>query len=174
MDPSQYYMTTLSNAASKIGPLIAYALVGYFIFIKLPFLIALRSQKENRIQNKDDTAPEKSAPTPFQEKIKIEKTFKKVKEESKKEKIEKEEKEEKHEKTEQKKSSPHKLNAYAIFDLNADEKFTKIQLKKRYYELLRQNHPDKVASLSSDLKKLAEKKTKDINTAYDELKKKAS
>ena len=171
MDPSQYYMTTLSNAASKIGPLIAYAIVGYFIFIKLPFLIALRSQKENRIQNKDDTAPEKSAPSPFQEKIKVEKTFKKVKEETKQEKVEKEEKQEK---TEQKKSSHHKLNAFAIFDLNADEKFTKMQLKKKYYELLRQNHPDKVASLSSDLKKLAEKKTKDINTAYDELKKKAS
>ncbi len=171
MDPSQYYITTLSNAASKIGPLIAYALVGYFIFIKLPFLIALKSQKENRNQNKDDSAPEKSAPTSFQEKIKIEKTFKRVKEEPKKEKIEKEEKQEK---TEQKKSSTHKLNAYDIFDFNADEKFTKIELKKRYYELLRQNHPDKVASLSSDLKKLAEKKTKDINTAYDELKKKAS
>jgi DnaJ like chaperone protein len=51
---------------------------------------------------------------------------------------------------------------------------TQSDLKKRYFELLKQNHPDRVASMGHDFKKLAEKNTKEINKAYEKLKKKAS
>jgi DnaJ like chaperone protein len=175
MDPTQYYMTTLSNAASKIGPIIGYAIVAYFVFIKLPFLLALKSQKDNRTQNNDDGISEKSTTPVFQEQVKFEKKAEQKKEEPKeKPKQEKQKKEEKQNKTYDKKYPSEESNPYNIFSLNTDQKFTKSELKKKYYDLLRQNHPDKVASLGPEFKKLAEKKTKDINSAYDELKKKAS
>jgi DnaJ like chaperone protein len=47
-------------------------------------------------------------------------------------------------------------------------------LKKRYFELLKQNHPDRVASMGPDFKKLAENNTKEINKAFETLKKKAA
>jgi hypothetical protein len=78
-------------------------------------------------------------------------------------------------KEESKKEAPQPISAAAqLFDFKPGETITQGELKKRYYELLRQNHPDKVASLGKDFKDLAEKKTKEINTAYEELKKKAS
>jgi DnaJ-domain-containing protein 1 len=175
MDASQYYVTTLTNAASKIGPVLGYAIVAYFIFIKLPFLLALKSQKDNRTQNNDDGVSEKSTTPAFQEQVKLEKKSEQKKENSKEEpKQEKQKKEEKKKKTFEKKFPSEESNPYNIFSLNIDQKFTKSELKKKYYDLLRQNHPDKVASLGPEFKKLAEKKTKDINSAYDELKKKAS
>lgn len=175
MDASQYYITTLTNAASKIGPVIGYAIVAYFVFIKLPFLLALKSHKDNKTQKDDDVVPEKTTSPAFQEQVKFEKKTEQIKEDPKeKPKQEKQKKEEKKKKTFEKKESSVESNAYNIFSLNTDQKFTKSELKKRYYDLLRQNHPDKVASLGPEFKKLAEKKTKDINSAYDELKKKAS
>ena len=175
MDASQYYMTTLTNAASKIGPVLGYAIVAYFIFIKLPFLLALKSHKDNKTQKNDDGFPEKNTAPAFQEQVKLEKKSEQKIENSKEEpKQEKQKKEEKKKKTFEKKFPSEESNAYNIFSLNTDQKFTKSDLKKKYYDLLRQNHPDKVASLGPEFKKLAEKKTKDINSAYDELKKKAS
>jgi DnaJ-domain-containing protein 1 len=73
-----------------------------------------------------------------------------------------------------KKDIPPLTPAAQLFDFKPGESFSQGELKKRYYELLRQNHPDKVASLGKEFKELAEKKTKEINSAYDELKKKAS
>ena len=62
----------------------------------------------------------------------------------------------------------------SIFNLKTGEKYTKDELKKKYHELLRQNHPDRVASMGADFKKLAEQNTKEINKAYEKLKSKAS
>jgi len=173
MDPAQYYITTLSKAASTMGPFILYAIGGYIIFIKLPFWLALKTHKENRSQNNEEKPSEKAPVSPQHEKVKLEKP-KSDKKDGPKEKINQENKKTDDKKSYSKKSSNKTLDAYEVFELRSDEKFTKSELKKKYYELLRQNHPDKVASLGSDLKKLAEKKTKDINSAYEELKKKAS
>lgn len=59
--------------------------------------------------------------------------------------------------------------ARAIFQLKESEAFTQEELKKRYRDLLKMNHPDKVASLSDEFKELAHLKTKEINDAYDLL-----
>ncbi len=40
-------------------------------------------------------------------------------------------------------------------------------VRKAYIDLLKQYHPDKVASLGPELKELAERKTQEINAAYD-------
>ncbi len=69
---------------------------------------------------------------------------------------------------------PRNTPAEEIFEIPVGHVLNKSELKKRYFELLKMNHPDKVASLGNDFKVLAEKKTKAINSAYDELKKKAS
>jgi DnaJ-domain-containing protein 1 len=69
---------------------------------------------------------------------------------------------------------PRSQSPEAFFNFGPDDKFTSRELKKRYFELLQKNHPDRVASMSEEFKKLAEKNTKDINKAYDQLKKKAS
>ena len=73
-----------------------------------------------------------------------------------------------------KKEKSKDISAERIFEFSEGQSFTKEELRKKYHELLRQNHPDKVALLSPDFKKLAEQKTKDINTAYEKLKKKAA
>ena len=65
-------------------------------------------------------------------------------------------------------------SAEEVFGFSPGQIFSKEDLKKRYLELLKQNHPDKVAQLSPDFKKLAEQKTKDINQAYAKLKNKAA
>lgn len=84
-------------------------------------------------------------------------------------------------KTEQKKQDPPKKpdpsasqSPEEVLGFKANESFTKSELKKRYFELLKQNHPDRVASMGQDFKRLAEKNTKEINRAYDKLKDKAS
>jgi DnaJ like chaperone protein len=51
-------------------------------------------------------------------------------------------------------------------------KITKAYIRKKYIELIAQYHPDKVFDLGEDLKVLAEIKTKQINAAYDWMKKK--
>lgn len=82
--------------------------------------------------------------------------------------------------TEQKKEAPKRppepqtQSPEEIFNLRPNESISKTDLKKRYFELLKQNHPDRVASMGQDFKKLAEKNTKEINKAYDKLKSKAS
>jgi len=61
-----------------------------------------------------------------------------------------------------------------ILGLKPNEPFTKEELKKRYFELLKQNHPDRVAAMGEDFKTLAEKNTKEINRAYNKLKNRAA
>lgn len=209
MEIAQYYVTTLTNAAKNIGPIVAGLVVGYFVFIKLPFLFAVKVNKEHK--PKQDAEPNKGSQLDSSlssgNKIKIdsmshqervrsqshddqekqkrkdkEREDERIRQEKKKDEREQarqhqEKKNQKsHEKSKQEKKvdSPVSINAAEIFELRAGESFSKSELKKRYHDLLKQNHPDKVASLGADFKKLAEKKTKDINSAYEELKKKAS
>lgn len=69
--------------------------------------------------------------------------------------------------------SGHK-NPEAIFKINPGESLSQDELKKRYRELIKANHPDKVASEGTQVRSLAEKKTKEINSAYEALKAKAA
>jgi len=54
---------------------------------------------------------------------------------------------------------------YAILSVapNADT----LEIRRAYKSLMSQYHPDKVAALGPELKELCERKTKEINTAYD-------
>jgi hypothetical protein len=56
--------------------------------------------------------------------------------------------------------------------LGLEGKLTKIQIRKKYYESIAKYHPDKVQDLGEELKTLAEKKTKEINAAFEWLKQK--
>jgi DnaJ-domain-containing protein 1 len=216
MNVANYYVTTLTNAAEKIGPIVLFIVVGYLLFIKLPFYFAMRVHQENKPKEEEPKkSPSLDQKTYFESRPKIDpnshrQQMNQRKEEdlAKQKRKEQEREEEKHRqerkkaerekaraqeelkskkkeeesKKREKQESKHKStpplqtssNACEIFELKPDEIISKAELKKRYHELLRQNHPDKVAALGHDFKNLAEKKTKEINTAYEELKKKAS
>lgn len=176
MDVAQYYVTTLTTAATKIGPVLIFLVVGYFVFIKLPFMFALKVNKDQKPKEDPKKSPIPELKT-GDEKIKLsasnyEDRLKMAREE--KERNQKKREEEKPKQEAPKKPHLKLTPAEELFEFNPGDAYTKNELKKRYHELLRQNHPDKVASLGSDFKKLAEKKTKEINSAYEELKKKAS
>lgn len=173
MDASTYYITTLSNAATKLGPLVIYALGGYFLFIKLPFLFFLKGMKEERPTFTQDFSidleyqrkKELENQQDFQRRMRLIKPQEEPKQEEKKE----EPKKEKQEQPKKKPASPEAPEN--VFEFAPGESFTKKELKKRYHELLKRHHPDKV---SVDLKKAAERKTKEINSAYAKLKSKAA
>lgn len=180
MDVSTYYITTLTTAVTKIGPVVAFIVVGYFIFIKMPFLFFLSSMKSNRhsfpLQDHldfDQSAKDqlKQNEQDFQQRMKtlqepkIQKTEKTEK---------KEEKREEKKKEVPKKPKPQDFSAENVFELRPNQTYTKEELKKKYHHLLKLNHPDKVASLGAEFKSLAEKKTKEINSAYNKLKSKAA
>jgi hypothetical protein len=57
-----------------------------------------------------------------------------------------------------------------LFELKGQ--ITKSQLRKKYLELVSKYHPDKVADLGQELIDIAEKKTKEINAAFEWFKKK--
>ncbi|MCU7494371.1 MAG: DnaJ domain-containing protein [Ignavibacteria bacterium] len=105
----------------------------------------------------------------------------------------KKEKSEKHEKQAKGASSEHNRSSKARSDSSrfsftdsSDEektryfgtllglrgKVTKSEIRKRYLDEMAKYHPDKVASLGEELIDLAEKKTKEINAAYEWLRKK--
>lgn len=163
--------------------------------MKLPFSLLLKGLQENKPKEEEDKKPvidakrvddkfrldDKTYQERLEEARKEKERQKKLWEEEKQQKAKQEKKQEKKQeqkqekKTEEPKKTPAKPTlAEELFEINAGESLSKSELKKRYHELLKQNHPDKVAALGADFKKLAEKKTKDINSAYDELKKKAS
>lgn len=183
MDVAQYYITTLTTAATKIGPIVGFIVIGYLIFVKLPFWFFLRNmnitkkefdqklpkelEKDYSLENYKD----------FQRRMKLMSPPKKEekKQETKQEKKETHRQEKK--KEEPKKEVPKRPvhpSAEEVFHLRPGQKFTKEELRKKYHELLRQNHPDKVAALGEDFKKLAEQNTKEINKAYEKLKSKAA
>ncbi|MCX7876095.1 MAG: DnaJ domain-containing protein [Melioribacteraceae bacterium] len=56
--------------------------------------------------------------------------------------------------------------------LGLSGKVTKAHIRKKYIELIAKYHPDKVFDLGEELKILAELKTKQINAAYEWMKKK--
>lgn len=157
MEIGQYYLTTITNAFIKIGPVIGVIVIGYLIFVKLPFLFLLKNmddQKKLAEEELKKKAPIKEIPKLEEKKRPEEKAKSQTK--PKVEKI-------------------SNLSAEAIFELTPGKSYSQEELKKKYLELLKMNHPDKVASLGSDFKTLAEKKTKEINSAYEKLKsKKAS
>lgn len=187
MDASTYYINTLTTAFQKLAPIIAWALAGYFIFIRLPFLLFLKNMKDSKLtgpqelQLEDDEATkrkkEQDNVNDFNRRMKIlggasqnEQKKSEQKTEQKKEQRKKQRKEEP-----KKRPSPSKdASAENLFELRPGQNFTKDELRKKYHELLKMNHPDKVASLGQDFKKLAEQKTKDINSAYNKLKSRAS
>jgi hypothetical protein len=56
--------------------------------------------------------------------------------------------------------------------LGLSGKVTKSYIRKRYLDLISKYHPDRVSDLGDELKALAEKKTKQINAAYEWFKQK--
>jgi membrane protein involved in colicin uptake len=171
MDILNYYIKTLSAAGGKLLPVGVFLLVGYFLFIKLPFYFMVKVNKENKPKAGDQEL--KKVPT-LDEKIKLEQNNYQERLNQAREEKEKNQKQQKKKPEEPKKAPQKNTSAEEVFEIRAGEILTKSELKKRYFELLKMNHPDKVASLGSDFKILAEKKTKAINSAYEELKKKAS
>lgn len=57
----------------------------------------------------------------------------------------------------------------AIFSFKSGESFSRSELKKRYFSLLKTHHPDRFASQGEEAKLQAEIRTKEINTAYERL-----
>ena len=55
--------------------------------------------------------------------------------------------------------------------LGVSEDTTQDNVIKRYRDLIKKYHPDKVANLGIDIKKVSSKKTKEINEAYRVIKK---
>lgn len=186
MDVSTYYITTLMNAAMKLGPLLIFVVVGYFIFIKLPFLFFLRNMgitkkefEQKLPQAQDDYSVDNYKD--FQRRMKLLNSTKTESQQQKKEEKKEEKKEQRQEraKNQERREQPRKTTVREpspeeVFELRPGERLTQAELRKRYHDLLKKNHPDRVASMGAEFKKLAEKNTKDINQAYEKLKKKAA
>jgi hypothetical protein len=180
MDAWEYYTTTLTNAGTKILPVVVFILGGYFVFVKLPFLFFMKSMEREKKRLQEEKKEGEKVYT-LDDYRSFQKTMKELKGSSK------EERKEEKKKTESKKEGPkHERKPHReshrrgtptpeeIFMLRAGEVLDANELKKRYFELLKQNHPDRVSSMGDEFKRLAEKNTKEINRAYDQLKKKAS
>ncbi len=52
--------------------------------------------------------------------------------------------------------------------LGVSENASLDEIKRSYRQLISQHHPDKVANLGVDIRLLAEKRSKEINAAYEE------
>jgi DnaJ-domain-containing protein 1 len=165
MDQANYYVTTLTNAFTKLAPYFIFLVGGYFVFIKLPFLFLKKSmdQQKKNLQQDEKKAVQVEAP-----KVKVLNHTEQPKKEEPKKKPEAKKAEVK------KPQAPLEPSPEEVLGFKPGESITKSELKKRYFELLKQNHPDRVASMGEDFKKLADKNTKDINKAYDKLKSKAA
>ncbi|HXH73753.1 MAG TPA: J domain-containing protein [Bacteriovoracaceae bacterium] len=194
MDVTNYYITTLTKAFTKIGPIVGFIVIGYFIFVKLPFLFFLRNMKKSKESLQDQNPVKSDAKEPTysvedyekfvqrkkrlegekSEPLKLAEAPKKKTEEKKKEEPKREEKKKEPPKDQPKKNTSSDPVAEALFEIKPGVAFTKEDLKKKYHELLKMNHPDKVAALSPDFKNLADKKTKEINSAYTRLLKRAA
>lgn len=66
------------------------------------------------------------------------------------------------------------VNAENLFNFQTGQNFSQAELKKRYRELLKANHPDMVTGSDMEAKKIAERKTQQIISAYEQLKYRAS
>lgn len=200
MEVINYYIATLTTAFKNIAPVVCFIVGGYFIFVKMPFLFFRKSmseQKKKFEENKNPevvekytvenyrefqrtlklmngTAEEPGKEKQDQKKAEKEKTQQKKSEQQGTEQKRSEQKKKEERKTQERPSQQHTQTPEEIFNFKAGESFTKSELKKRYFELLKQNHPDRVAGLGPDFRKLAEKNTKEINKAFEVLKKRAS
>lgn len=59
-------------------------------------------------------------------------------------------------------------NAYKILEVNKDA--TDEEVKKAYREMAKKHHPDRVSHLGEDVRKSAEEKLQEINSAYEMIK----
>ena len=191
-----YVAKTMTVAITKIAPMAGFAVMGWIIFIKLPFLLfknSLRaSRQEFQVQElprtREEYKPDYSVKDydkflKQQSRLNAGESEKKAeaKEEPKAEKKEKPKQEQRQErrKEERKQTAAPKEKSgispeETLFSLQAGQRYTKEDLKKRYHDLLKQSHPDKVASMGPDFKKMAELKTQEINSAYEKLKARAA
>ena len=177
MDPVEYYTTTLINSVKVLSPYVAFLVGGYFVFIKMPFLFLKKSMDDQKkkmgIDSKEIIHEKKYSVEDyeaFKSRMKL-LNGSTSKEEPRKEQTKKEEKKKSQPLKEKKVYGP---SPEEILGFKKNEPISKHELKKRYFELIKQNHPDRVASMGSDFKKLADKNTKEINQAYESLKKKAA
>jgi hypothetical protein len=174
MDILNYYIKTLSAAGGKLLPVGVFLLVGYFLFIKLPFFFIKKVHEENKPIDNPHVEVKKETVVEFKTQTQNKNDYQERLAQAREEKARQQKR---REQEEPKKAAPNNkatATAEEIFEIPAGQVLNKSELKKRYFELLKQNHPDKVASLGNDFKVLAEKKTKAINSAYEDLKKKAS
>lgn len=170
MDYSQYVVKTLIAGAMKLGPIIVMIGLGYLVFIKLPFVFFRRGMK----MAKEEKLPEFPRIEP-----KIERPQPKVerRQEKPQERREPPKQERRQEKTERPKPAPEQKASLSspeeIFEFKPGQSFTMDELKKKHRELLKGCHPDRVAALDPEFKKLADRRSKEINAAYEKLKSKA-
>lgn len=186
MSYDQYVMTTMMKAGAKIIPVVVTLIVGYVLFVKIPFWFFRQTLKDARKHDDDRNLPKFPEEPKF---MRLEDKIRRDAEEVKKEqqKQTKQQKKEEPKKEERKKEEPKKEQPKrpaatvvpeptpeSVFELRPGEKLSREELKARYHDLLKQSHPDRVASMGPDFRKLAEKKTKELNDAYAKLKNKAS
>lgn len=169
MDAVQYFTTHLLSFSSKIIPLLLFAAGGYLLFIKLPFLVFKKSITDQKKQ-----APVEPAPPQVEKKTKIELLLAAKPQQKKTQEKTQEKKQEKKEEFKRPEARRAHISPEEVLGFKLNEPFTQAELKKRYFEKLKENHPDRVASMGEDFKKLAEKNTTDLNLAYEKLKKKAA
>jgi DnaJ-domain-containing protein 1 len=173
MDPVNYYITTITTAFKNIAPVLIFLVGGYFIFIKMPFLFLKKSMSDQK-KKFEDPKDDKSEKYTLEHYKEFQKTLKLMNHQSKSEKSNTDEPKKETKKDSKKINQEVEPTPEEMFNFKVGESITQKELKKRYFELLKQNHPDRVASMGQDFKKLAERNTKDINKAYEKLKKKAS
>lgn len=58
-------------------------------------------------------------------------------------------------------------SAYEVLGVPANA--TTGEIRAAYQRLVRENHPDRVADMSPEIRELAERRTKEINAAYEKL-----
>jgi DnaJ-domain-containing protein 1 len=200
MDVANYYITTLTNAFGNLLPIGGFLLLGYFLFLRLPLNVMVKIMKENRsdvtpVEISAESANEgpellgagrAQAEAEEKEKLRREREqherlkyqeARRARDQARQERTHSKSKQDdnKSRKEEVKAEGVRKQSAEeALFEMRAGQRFTKKELKQKYHELLKMNHPDKVASMGPDFKVMAEKKTKAINSAYEKLKTRAA
>lgn len=166
MEAINYYITTLSNAGTKLGPILLACAAAYFLFFR-----PSTGQSKKIATTSSEHSKKMEAEKSEAEFIEIENNH----QQDEAQRAEYQERLNKARAAREKERAKIKLTPSEIlFDLKPGQILNKKVLKKRYHDLLKENHPDKVDSLGTSLKTQAEKKTKEINSAYEELKKKAS
>ena len=176
MDPIDYYTTTLIRAFKNLAPLLTFILLGYFIFIKLPFLFLKKSLGDQKRKLEDDAEKQKNQErytlehyNDFKKRLRVMNTSQTEEKRESSSKKEEKRNERKDNRPKFKTKSPEE-----VFEIRPGQILSEKELKHRYFELLKQNHPDRVATMGEEFKSLAERNTKEINEAYEALKRKAS